>query len=1114
MRIDTRRMADRIPILAVILLLTPLAWAQGRADGYFNVESPQVHPIDVLRIADHDYLLVTNTADNSVELWDTDEVSPGKPRFIRRIPVGIEPVSVRGFAEDGIFGALVANFLSDSITMILFAAPAGNGDPTVTYVSTKQTIDEPLDIALQWGPAPYLIASHMTLDALSGADSALNPIPGFERFAASASAGADIDNDGMVDEIALKEPRTVLKHCDKLFALGTKGGNTIHYDMDLYIRDDATGATTALGGLGSTNLNMAFDAHDNLWVVGGEAKNELRGEATVAMAATGFVESRVYVVIGACGDSPTVLSRDVNEYLPPGSGSDPVPAPLDAPLAQLTDVTVFELDGEKPKVFFTAFSSDALGVLVPDLTTNPLSWPRRKISLAAQGRYRAPRGLALKLKGSRSGDAGHRLYVLNRNEESITVVDPISERPLGTVPLDRQLTPSHITDGRTFIYSAEHSRSGFVSCSSCHTDSRTDGLAWDLSDGVAVSVPRALTPDPTLVLTWEADKEDMVTQSLQGLLNWDVEPGSMAFVTNGPYHWRGDRADLPAFGGAFPNLLLGPELSTRQLDQMEDFVNAVSYPPNPKQPKSRIYSGDIGDPGDDGNVAGGPSGDASGSGAQRGVKLFHIHTFERCSGCHALPEGSDNILTENIAGRRAHPVMLDPSTQPPSTPQLIESAALRMLFQREARLDIDGSSRPEASPITGWEGVFHTGIVNAASVTQLDFNGVGSVNSFVENFFTTPAANCGGQGATCGMCNISGVNRCGNIDSVQQYMHEFDTGTGPMVGQTVGVTSLNMNDPALLAEIAAAEAQAELANAGLAVHVWNQGSFDAYYYDVTAPNVTCSGSTLPCRYRDANGSLTSRDKLVGSTQGFDTRAFFSVPLGTERRQGHPAGKPGALGGSPTNVQLQPMPTNSANAIVPAFPWSFGAFFTLEQTLLVYENALRFNPVSGFSPGVCPSVADLRAFVPRRLAVSGDGIENGAQLTLWVQNDPTAGAPNITLGPTDPAQVEMTPLRVPLFPTERFDGGGRRIWETAIELEPLYYYRLMAGRPDQTLKPGVMVGLGDKDDLRSFTFAEMGTPGFFDPTSWNRHFVQVANAGANPVDFGWQRLSVVSPPGCP
>jgi hypothetical protein len=69
--------------LAMVLWLAAasLLMAQGRTD-YMNVESPQVHPIEVVRVAGHDFIVACNTRNSTIEIFDTDEGAADQKLFI------------------------------------------------------------------------------------------------------------------------------------------------------------------------------------------------------------------------------------------------------------------------------------------------------------------------------------------------------------------------------------------------------------------------------------------------------------------------------------------------------------------------------------------------------------------------------------------------------------------------------------------------------------------------------------------------------------------------------------------------------------------------------------------------------------------------------------------------------------------------------------------------------------------------------------------------------------------------------------------------------------------------------------------------------------------------
>ncbi|MCH9649946.1 MAG: hypothetical protein K0U98_17045 [Deltaproteobacteria bacterium] len=1115
-------------VLAMGLLASSSASAQGRGD-YFNIESPQVHPIEVVLISGHYYILVCNTADNSIEIWDSDENLPVASRFLARVPVGLEPVSVRYVPSLTRF--FVANFLGDSISSVFINAPTGPSSLFTRVIATRPVTDEPLDIAFaevdNGGEdlTPTLFITHMTLDAYSEYNAvSLFPVaPGTERMDALVPQTIDHDFDGNFDDIALKAPRTLAVACDKLFVLGFMGGNTVRYDFDLYSEDlSGAGATQALGGIGSTNWNMEFADDNNLFLVGAEALNStLFGESTVKNAQTGFVENTFYWVQNPCSANPTILTRDVNEILLevqqfPGQPHPNLPVPISSrgpldsavdagitasntravakkdALVQLTDIELLKDDtGQVDKAFFTAYGSDRVGIIEPRAGQAPIKWKRRIINTppvnSPVGTFIGARGLALKAANpGNDTDPGDRLYVVNRLESSVTIIDPLTETVVGGFSLNNDMNPVHIKAGREFLYSAKLSGNGFVACASCHMDGRTDGLAWDLGDGNTVTIPQKLLPFGTFPTEFPGEKGFMVTQSLQGLLNWDVEPEIQQLFTNAPYHWRGDRETFRSFNGAFGSLLGGAELEDDEMIAYENFINSIHYPPNPKQQRTRILTGDLADPDDDNTTV-----NVQGDGALLGLKFFHIVNSDgfSCNGCHTLPEGSDNVLTENIQGLTPHPVVAVPPG-PPSGFQPQETSALRFLFQKEARLDRDGSDNPDNSPITGFEGMFHTGL-NRPSLALNDFNGTATMNAFNARFFQ-------------GICPTS-TSICFAMQALNQFLHEFDTGTGPQVGRTHTVNFNNVNDP-LTTGLAFNEAEAEAfkANASVAVRANLNDVARGFWLDF-------SGS-VPLYREEPGGATFTRAALLALVTGTRDRMFLmSTPLGSEIRVAAPSGIPTIpTGTAPATLQLQPMVPNTAHADIPSLSvfWdngnpTFGG--TMNHTMRLYQNALINDAPGGF--GLCT----VRHEAPRRFRVSGKGIRHGAKLHLFVQDDASLGAPKTNLRVDDDGQVPTLRLELPIHPTDRFSVDGTRIWETAAEMEALIYYRLMAGIP--SAPAGVL------DDINALDFGfqipfELQPVGTWKPVTWNNHWVRVVNTDGTQGDGGWQQLTIEPGPLCP
>jgi YVTN family beta-propeller protein len=100
--------------------------------------------------------------------------------------------------------------------------------------------------------------------------------------------------------------------------------------------------------------------------------------------------------------------------------------------------------------------------------------------LSASGRYvvarvavgKNPRGMAMSRDGAR-------LYVANRLDDTVSVIDTRSLQVVQTIRLAGPRKVSALRRGEQIFYSS-HSFQGQFGCSNCHIDSTFDGLQWDL----------------------------------------------------------------------------------------------------------------------------------------------------------------------------------------------------------------------------------------------------------------------------------------------------------------------------------------------------------------------------------------------------------------------------------------------------------------------------------------------------------------------------------------------------------------------------------------------------------------------------------------------------------
>jgi YVTN family beta-propeller protein len=174
------------------------------------------------------------------------------------------------------------------------------------------------------------------------------------------------------------------------------------------------------------------------------------------------------------GNSLTVFGKDVG-----GMVQVPIDE-LDRYYSLPWDVIITP---DKSKLFVTTGTSESVTVIdVPKLLSYVHARPEPFINdLSASGNYviaripvgHNPRGVLL------SKDA-KRLYVANRLDDNISVVDTQTNRVVSTIDLGGPKTINALRRGERLFYTADFSFQGQFGCANCHLDSTIDGLQWDL----------------------------------------------------------------------------------------------------------------------------------------------------------------------------------------------------------------------------------------------------------------------------------------------------------------------------------------------------------------------------------------------------------------------------------------------------------------------------------------------------------------------------------------------------------------------------------------------------------------------------------------------------------
>jgi hypothetical protein len=269
-------------------------------------------------------------------------------------------------------------------------------------------------------------------------------------------------------------------------------------------------------------------------------------------------------------------------------------------------------------------------------------------------------------------------------------------------------------------------------------------------------------------------KGPMTTQTLRGLKNVD------------PFHWRGDRTNFTHFNIAFPGLMGNSSLSSDDMNAYRDFINTVTYQPNPDQNLDRTYPT---------NFA------AANANAGRDAFFFTNYTGNvgqpnalQCNSCHTAPPGPGS-------DRTIIPALALNESQDFKVPQL------RATYQK-----MHFNNAPGTNTIGGF-GIVHDGEDPSLQV------------------FLSRAVFANIKNNTAIKNNLAAFVQC------------FDTGTAPAVGYSRTLTSANVSSAIVSNDWALLEAQASaLTNIdliakgtidGLRHGLVYQPSFGTYLFDAT-----------------------------------------------------------------------------------------------------------------------------------------------------------------------------------------------------------------------------------------------------------------------------------------
>jgi YVTN family beta-propeller protein len=256
----------------------------------------------------------------------------------------------------------------------------------------------------------------------------------------------------------------------------------------------------------------------------------------------------------AFGDSLTLFGEDVGE---------PVQIPIDELEHYYALPWGVAIAPDKSKIFLTTAGSESVTVIdIPSLLKTARTRRQPFVNdLSASADYvtaripvgHNPRGILL------SPDGKH-IYVANRLDDNLAVIDTASDNVVSTIDLGGPRTVDALRRGERLFYTAGFAFQGQFGCANCHLDATIDGLQWDLEpDGFG--------------------KDIVDNRSLENLAGTE------------PFKWNGGNADMPTECGPRTEKFFfrSQSFNQQQLTDLVTFVFSLPYRPN----RSRLANGDL-----------------------------------------------------------------------------------------------------------------------------------------------------------------------------------------------------------------------------------------------------------------------------------------------------------------------------------------------------------------------------------------------------------------------------------------------------------------------------------------------------------------------------------------
>jgi YVTN family beta-propeller protein len=267
---------------------------------------------------------------------------------------------------------------------------------------------------------------------------------------------------------------------------------------------------------------------------------------------------------------------------------------------------------DKSKIFLTTSGSESVTVIdIPRLLKTVRGRHQAFVNdLSASAEYVSTRiPVGHNPRGVELSPDGNRLYVANRLDDSLTVIDTKTEKVIQTLDLGGPKNIDALRRGERLFYTADFAFQGQFGCSNCHIDATIDGLQWDLEpDGFG--------------------KDIVDNRSLENLAGTE------------PFKWNGGNPDMPTECGPRTEKFFfrSQSFSDQQLTDLVTFVYSLPYRPN----RYRLENGELTPPQERGKAI---------FERTRAKKGTPIPEANQCAYCHSGPKYTSQKQIDVGTGR-------------------------------------------------------------------------------------------------------------------------------------------------------------------------------------------------------------------------------------------------------------------------------------------------------------------------------------------------------------------------------------------------------------------------------------------------------------------------------